>query len=111
MSRERVGDIASARLVGAVRKSNRTGTRGFGLGVLAYWCRRSRRSADRGCGAAVGALVPDGRMPRTRRAGTFRSRREPRRTSQYAIVCGAWCGTLSAEGLVPRDGGALDKRL
>src|SRR5580704_10003783 len=93
-----------------LRPSDRTDPRGFGLGLLAGWRAEGRRSADRGRGAAVGALVTDGGMSRPRRAGAFRPGREPRRTSQYAIACGAWRIALSDEGLVPRDGSGLDSR-
>src|SRR6266851_5089426 len=74
--------------------------RGLGLGLLADRRRRSRCSAHRGSGTAVGAFVADGGMSWSRRAGTFRSRRESRCTSQHAIVCGAWRGAVSDEGLV-----------
>jgi len=73
--------------------------------------RRDRRSADRGRCAAVGAFVADGGMSQSRRAGAFESSREPRRTSQYAIICGAWRGAVSDQGLLPRDNSGLDKRL
>ena len=98
-------------VAGGLRSSDRTGARGSGLGLLADWRRRSRRSADRGCCTAVGALVANGGMSQSRRAGAFRPRREPRRTTQYAIEYGAWRGALCDEGLLPGDVSSLYKRL
>src|SRR5258707_4537809 len=110
-SRSGAGDIARARVAGGLRPSDRPGARGFGLGLLADWLRRTRRSADRGRRAALGALVADRGMSQSRRAGAFRPRREPRRTTQYAIEYGAWRGALSDEGLLPGDASGLYKRL
>src|SRR5258707_6380052 len=102
-SRSGGGDIARARVAGGLRPSDRPGARGFGLGLLADRLRRTRRSADRGRGAALGALVADGGMSQSRRAGAFLPRREPRRTTQYAIEYGAWRGAHSDEWVRPRE--------
>jgi len=66
---------------------------GFGLGLLADWRRRDRRSADRGRCAAVGAFVADWRMSSVRvERGRFRV--QPRAETHVAICLYAALGAV-----------------